>query len=173
MSSPLSSTSADQSIRDLYLGHHSWLLSRLQRRLNNRPDAEDLASETFTEIVAGPDLQAIREPRAYLTTIAKRLLFHFWRRRELEQAYLDRLARLPETLAPSPEERALLSEELAAIDRVLDGLPIQVKTAFLYSQLDGMGHQEIADLLGVSLKSVGRYLKQAMCHCYLAQAQLA
>jgi RNA polymerase sigma factor (sigma-70 family) len=164
----LSPSASTEQLRQLYVGHHSWLLQRLQRRLNNRHEAEDLVSDTFMEIVAQPDLQAIREPRAYLTTIAKRLLFHFWRRRDLEQAYLDRLAQLPQALAPSPEERLLLTEELAVIDRALEGLPVHVKAAFLFSQLDGMGHDEIARQLDVSLKSVGRYIKQAMRQCYLA-----
>src|SRR5450830_1556847 len=122
MSTPAAFVETSLSIKQLYQGHHSWLLLRLQRRLNNRPDAEDLASDTFTEIVARPDLQAIREPRAYLTTIAKRLLYHFWRRRDLEKAYLEQLLHLPEALSPSPEERCLLLEELHAIDGALDGL---------------------------------------------------
>lgn len=42
-----------------------------------------------------------------------------------------------------------------------------MKTAFLYSQIDGLGYTEIAQLLGVSERTVRRYMKQALSHCYL------
>jgi DNA-directed RNA polymerase specialized sigma24 family protein len=38
------------------------------------------------------------EPRAYLLTIARRLVFETWRRRDLERAWLAELAALPEAL---------------------------------------------------------------------------
>ncbi len=155
----------DSTLRMLYLHHHRWLFGRLLARMGHREDAEDLASETFVQVATAPTGETIHEPRAYLTTIAKRLLFHFWRRRDLEQAYLAYLETLPETLSPSPEDRVLILETLGDIDRRLDGLPLIVRSAFLHAQLDGMGHDEIAETLGVSVRTVGRYLRQAMLQC--------
>ena len=37
----------------------------------------------------------IIEPRAFLTTVAKRVLFNYYRRQDLERAYLDALAQMP------------------------------------------------------------------------------
>ncbi|MNL84550.1 putative RNA polymerase sigma factor FecI [compost metagenome] len=56
------------------------------------------------------------------------------------------------------------------IDRVLHGLPLPVRSAFLYSQLDGLPQEEIAARLGVSVRTVARYLTQALRHCMLATA---
>jgi len=152
--------------------HHRWLLQHIHKRLRNRADAEDTASEAFCQMLgARVDPDSIEQPRAYLSTIARRLIFDRHRRRQLEQAYLERLAQLPEPVAPSAEEQLLLIEALVAIDQVLDGLPAIVKAAFLYSQLDGMSYVAIAARLQISERTVSRYMKQALRHCYLCEVQ--
>ena len=98
------------------------------------------------------------------------MLFQFWRRRDLEQAYLQALAHLPETLAPSPEERALLLEALEAVARALDGLPAKARRAFLMSQLDAMTYAEIGQKLGVSASMVRQYMAQGWRACAQAMA---
>lgn len=153
------------ALEALYKAHQPWLLGRLRRRLSNRADAEDVTSETFVQVVEQGGMADIREPRAFLTTIAKRVLFHLWRRQDLERAYLQTLMHLPESVALSAEERALLVEAIEQIDRALDSLPLPVKTAFLYSRLDGLTYPEIAAQLGVSLATVERYMKRALLQC--------
>ncbi|MDR6711123.1 RNA polymerase sigma-70 factor (ECF subfamily) [Pseudomonas hunanensis] len=152
--------------------HHRWLLQHVHKRLRNRADAEDTAAEAFCQMLgARVDPDTIEQPRAYLSTIARRLIFDRHRRRQLELAYLERLAHLPEQVAPSAEEQLLLIEALITIDQVLDGLPAIVKTAFLYSQLDGMSYVEIAGKLQLSERTVSRYMKQALRQCYLSELQ--
>ncbi|MNP03110.1 putative RNA polymerase sigma factor FecI [compost metagenome] len=114
-------------------------------------------------------LEELREPRAYLLTVGKRLLVNFYKRRSLEQAYLEALANLPEALAPSPEQRWLLLETLQALDELLDGLAPQVRRAFLWAQLEGLGYAQIAERLQVSERTVKRYMAQAYEHCLLAE----
>ncbi|PJM91021.1 FecR domain-containing protein [Achromobacter ruhlandii] len=101
----------------LYEAHHPWLLEWLRRRLGCRHDAADLAHDTFVRVLAGRPTEPIHEPRAFLTTLAQRTLYTFWRRRELERAYLDSLESLPQACAPSEEQRALVVEALMQIDR--------------------------------------------------------
>ncbi|MBC3207449.1 sigma-70 family RNA polymerase sigma factor [Pseudomonas sp. SWRI111] len=152
--------------------HHRWLLQHINRHLGNRADAEDTAADTFCQLLAARvDPDTIAQPRAYLSTIARRLIFDRHRRRKLQLAYLERLSALPEALAPSPEEQLQLMEALVAIDRALDGLPRLVKATFLYSQLDGMSYVAIAQKLGLSERTVSRYMKQALRQCYLSDVQ--
>ena len=87
------------------------------------------------------------------------------RRRDLERAYLETLAQLPQALSPSPEERALALEALCEIDAMLDGLPVPVRRAFLLCQLEGQTHADIAKTLGVSVGSVRLYIARALRQC--------
>ncbi|MEN4918944.1 sigma-70 family RNA polymerase sigma factor [Achromobacter spanius] len=153
------------SMSAMYSSHHGWLLGWLRRRLGSAADAADLAHDTFLRVLqqARPD---IREPRAFLSTIAGGVLANFYRRREVEQAFLRSLADMPEATAPSPETRAIVLETLVEIDRRLDGLPAPVRRAFLMAQVDGMKQSEIAAALGVSLPTVQRYVARALLQCF-------
>lgn len=160
-------SSAQQDFHALYREHSGWLRAWLGRKLGNACDAADLTHDTFIRVLMKQELAAIREPRAYLTTVAHGLMVNHLRRRELERRYLEALATLPEPEAPSPETQAVMLETLLALDAILDGLPARVRTAFLLVQLEGLGHADIAARLGVSVSSVRQYVARAMTHCLL------
>lgn len=156
---------------DWFEQHYVWLAGRMWRKTGCRFGAEDIASEAFLQLLERPDWQCTREPRALLTSIAQRLLYEVWRRRELEHAYLLWSATQPLATLPSPEDRAVMLERLVMIDRVLDGLTVKARRALLYSQLDGLTYPEISVLLGVSVRMVQKYMTEAMRRCYLAVGQ--
>ena len=87
-------SAAVDPVQALYEAHHSWLVARLRRKLGCAWDAADLAQNTFVRVpgTQRQQLQELLEPRAYLTTIAHRLLSNHLRRRQIERAYLDALA---------------------------------------------------------------------------------
>ncbi|VWC63220.1 RNA polymerase sigma factor [Burkholderia aenigmatica] len=162
--------SLHREIDALYTGHHAWLRGWLSRKLGCAHRAADLAHDTFMRLLARDEPIGADEPRAFLTTVAQRVLSNHWRREQIERAYLDVLAQRPEAYAPSPEERAVVLETLLEIDRLLDGLPLAAKRAFLLAQLDGLTQAEIARELGVSLATVKRYLVKAGTQCFFAMA---
>ncbi len=157
------------AVHELYTQHHSWLESWLRRRISNRADAADIAQDTFVRVVASCNALHIREPRHYLSTIAKGLLFDLFRRRSLEQAYLETLSQLPEAQQPSPEEHHILLEALLEIDQMLNGLPTKVKQTFILSQFEGLTYPEIAARLNISLRTVNNHMAKAIEHCCLMQ----
>ncbi|RDI18091.1 RNA polymerase sigma-70 factor (ECF subfamily) [Pseudacidovorax intermedius] len=151
----------------MYVEHQSWLQGWLRRKLGNAFDAADLTHDTFVRVLSRDDAPNIREPRAFLGTIAHGLMVNLLRRRSLEAAYLEALACHGEAASPSPEERALVVDALVQIDALLDGLPAKVRRAFLLLQLEGLTHAEIAAQLGVSVSSVRQYIARAMQNCLL------
>jgi RNA polymerase sigma-70 factor (ECF subfamily) len=159
-----------QAVGMLYRDHHGWLRGWLRQRLNDCADAADLAQDTFVRVLMAQSAEVIREPRPYLRTIARGLVIDLYRRRSLERAYLEALALLPEAVQPSLEEQALLLEALLEIDRMLDGLGPKVRQAFILSQLEGLTYNQIAERLGMSLRTVNKYMAKAMEHCCLAMA---
>ncbi|AVU78107.1 RNA polymerase sigma factor [Pseudomonas rhizophila] len=152
----------------LYRDHRRWLLAWLRRNVACPQRAEDLSQDTFVRLLGREELTAPREPRAFLVAIAKGLLFDYFRRAALEQAYLTELMLIPENEQPSLEEQQLIVEDLKAIDRLLGKLSSKARAAFLYNRLDGLSHAEIAERLGVSVPRVRQYLAQGMRQCYIA-----
>lgn len=154
----------------LYRDHHGWLFGWLRKKLGCSQRAADLAHDTFLRLLARDEPIVLQEPRAFLTTVAQRVLSNHWRREQIERAYQEALAQETQAFAPSPEERAMLLETLVEIDRLLSGLPAQAKRAFLLAQLDGMGQAEIAAELSISVSTVKRHLVRASAQCYFALA---
>jgi RNA polymerase sigma-70 factor (ECF subfamily) len=169
---PANDLSLRSAVNDLYCEHHGWLNGWLRKRLGNAFDAADLTQDTFVRVIKARSALDIREPRPYLSRIANGLLIDLFRRRSLEQAYLEALASLPEALQPSLEEQAILLQALVEIDRLLQGLGPKVKQVFMLSQFDGMTYPQIAEHMNISVRSVNNYMAKAMEHCCLMQLQL-
>lgn len=160
------------AVNDLYCEHHGWLNRWLRQRLGNVFDAADLTQDTFVRVLKARSALEIREPRPYLSRIANGLLIDLFRRRSLEQSYLQALAAMPEALQPSPEEQAIMLQALVEIDRLLQGLGPKVKQVLILSQFDGLSYPQIAAQLGISLRSVNKHMAKAMEHCCLMQIQM-
>ena len=79
------------ALNRLYSEHNSWLKGWLRVRLGNAADASDLAQDTFMRVLTQRKAPELREPRAYLSTVARSLMIDMFRRRALEQAYLEYL----------------------------------------------------------------------------------
>ncbi|MCU9950585.1 sigma-70 family RNA polymerase sigma factor [Pseudomonas sp. PDM13] len=169
------SSSASNDLGTFYRQHHNWLCGWLTFRMGDTWQAADLAQDTFVKVLLAVgqreqalQLGTLQEPRAYLTTVAKRVLLNHYRRQSLERAWQQALALLPEAEAPSPEQQLLLVEVLHEVDALLDGLPARVREAFLLAQLEGLTYGEIAARMDVCERSIKRYIAQALAHCMLA-----
>ena len=117
-----------------------------------------------------PQLHAPGVP--FWAKVAQSVLCNDYRRQKLERAYLEALAMLPEPVVPSLETQAILLETLIALDAALDGLERPVREAFLLSQVDGLGHTEIAQRLAVSVTTVKRYIIKAGALCIMLDHSL-
>ncbi|WP_454692186.1 sigma-70 family RNA polymerase sigma factor [Achromobacter aloeverae] len=164
-----------QNLHALYRNHHGWLYGWLRRRLGNAADAADLAQDAFLRLLTRPrDFDGFEGERAYLSTMARGLCADFWRRREIEQAWLAAQAALPEAVQPPVEHHAIVIETLYEVDAMLRRLPWKTAEAFVMAMAYGMTDKEISTELGVSDRMVRKYVSQAMMHCLsleLASAQ--
>ncbi|NIE73966.1 sigma-70 family RNA polymerase sigma factor [Pantoea sp. Ap-967] len=157
-----------QAVQSLYAEHHPWLCAWLRKRLGCFDHAQDLAQDTFIRVLLQRKAPELREPRAYLSSVARSLMIDRFRRRALEQAYLETLAARPEALDVSPEARLMIIETLLEIDRMLDGLGARTREIFLLAQLDGLSYVEIGKQLNVSVNTVKKHAVRALTHCLLA-----
>lgn len=151
----------------LYREHNNWLKGWLRVRLGNAADAADLAQDTFMRVMTARSDAPIREPRGYLSAIARSLLIDKSRRRAIEQAYLFALAQRPEPVEVSPEVRLSIIEMLVQVDSLLDELGTRTREIFLAVQLEGMSYVAAAERFGVSVTTVKNHLIRATTRCLL------
>ncbi|MBC3208546.1 sigma-70 family RNA polymerase sigma factor [Pseudomonas sp. SWRI111] len=150
------------TVDGLFRAHYRWLCTFVRRHLLDAASVEDIAAETFAQLLESPSLTAIREPRALLTTIAQRLLYQRWRRAALERQYRQQI---DIDFAPSPEDLVQLAQTFDRLDRSLHRLPAKVRSTFLLARIDGLTYPQIAAELGISQRSVSVYMARSQALC--------
>lgn len=154
----------------LYTDHHGWLVHWLRRKLGCSEQAADLAQDSFVRILASQvNPLLLREPRAYLTRIATRLVIDSVRRRQVEQAWYESWIGVHGNAAgsePAAEALVEMLDLLLAMTRMLEGLPEKPRKAFLWSRLKGVPYAEIAARLDVSVARVKQYIARVLLHCH-------
>ncbi|PHM73852.1 sigma-70 family RNA polymerase sigma factor [Xenorhabdus kozodoii] len=156
----------NQITQKLYANYYHWLCNWIRQNSACSNQAEDIVHEVFIKLMQSSDLEHIRQPKAFLMTIARRTLSNHWRRKKLEDNHLEYLIENTEILANSSEDQHLLLEQLEKIDETLDELPVKVRQTFLLTQLQGLRYKEVAENLGISISSVKNYLHQAHRECH-------
>lgn len=156
------------AMHELYVDHRGWLHTLLCRRLGCSHRAADLVQDTYLRLLTSKQTPTRAQAKPHLLQIAKGLVIDRYRRRQIEQAWLETLALQAQACAPSPEETALALEALVRIDQMLDGLKPKVRETFLLSRFDGLTYSEIAARLGIANATVRKYMLIAMQVCMAA-----
>jgi RNA polymerase sigma factor (sigma-70 family) len=142
-------------------------LLRFLRRFGPRVSAEDVRQEAFAKLVAANG--DIANPKAYLTATARNLALNDLRRQK--NAATDAHADI-ETIAPAytadPESQLIAAERAAAASAALDALEPRLRDALLLHIVDGITQPEVAERLGVSRRTVQRYIEAALSQLALA-----
>ena len=155
-------------LQNLYSEHHGWLYAWLCKRLGCSHNAADTAQNTFLRLLSSTSLPVIKEPRGFLTTTASRLIIDEFRRKKVEQEYLNNhfYYHGEQAVAPSSEELTLATEKLTAVIHMLEGLPRKCQRAFLMSKFENMPYADIARELDVSVSMVQQYITRAKLAYY-------
>ena len=142
------------------------LLQFLTRRAG-RNAAEDVAQDTWLRLRERSDPEAWRAPRAVLFTTAANLATDAHRRSTAADKLFSRddVGEGPASSGVDPEARADALGRLERLAAALEQLPPACREAFLLNRLDGLSHAQIAARLGISTKSVQRYIERALRAC--------
>jgi RNA polymerase sigma-70 factor (ECF subfamily) len=124
--------------------------------LRNSHDAEDVVQETFLKLYRGRVWEAIENERAFLARVAWRIAVDKLRRVRHEP--LD-----PELAlgGASPEQAAVTADWNAAVHRLVDALPPELRQPLALSTLDEMNSREIAEVMGIAEGTVRTRIMRA------------
>jgi len=150
---------------EVFVAHRNLLFTVAYEMLGSAADAEDVLQETWLRWV-GVDLDAVRDPRAYLVRITTRQaltrLRTLHRRRE---SYVGPW--LPEPLLTTPdvaEDVALADSVSMAMMLVLETLRPTERAVFLLREVFDLGYEEIARTVGKSPATVRQIASRARSH---------
>lgn len=146
-----------------YGTHHARVFSFLLRLSGRRDTAEDLAQETWLKLArAAPSLREDTRLAPLLFTIARNA-FVSWRR----WAMLD-LSRLvmfgfdaAGLTSTAPDVLHDQREEIAILERALQGLPVTSREVLLLVGVEGFEQEEAATILGIQHPALRKRLSRA------------
>jgi RNA polymerase sigma-70 factor (ECF subfamily) len=162
-------------VERLFAQHGGALRAFFYRRVRARPDAAELAQEVYVRMLRVGTTDEIRNPEAYLYTVASNLAKEHKVLEQRGAATLDvEDATLQEQLAELPGAIAEIDTErrVKRLREVLRQLPPKCQAAVTLQYWHGMSYQEIAAQLGISTHMVKKYLSQALAHCRRRMARL-
>jgi len=162
-------------VERLFSEHGGALRAFLYRRVRKHPDAAELAQEVYVRMLRVTDMDSIRNPEAYLYTVASNLAKEHARNERRDAAALDVDDPLvQEQLAELPSFGGQLDHEqrIRRLREVLQQLPAKCQAAVVLQYWHGQSYEEIAQRLGVSTHMVKKYLSQALLHCRRRMARL-
>lgn len=124
------------------------------RIVGDTDSAEDIVQEAFTKVWAVVrEGQIVNNFKAYMYMSVRNECLTFLRQQH-ETSEIDSL--------PEIEENDIdTSERDARIWKAIDSLPTQCREIFLMSKRDGLTNQEIADEMGISIKTVKNQMTKA------------
>lgn len=140
----------------------------LSVRLRNVHDVPDVAQEVFLRLLRVERQDAIRNPEAYLFTIASHVLHQHTLRRSTDALLVDiteAASELATAAGEDPAAKADYAGRIEILEHALKRLPPKVGAALVMHRIGGYTVQEIADHLGVARDTVKKYLMRAAEHC--------
>ncbi len=143
------------------------LLGFLRARVNSG-DVEDIAQKAYLQLLQHPDPAEIQNPKAYLFRTANNLMLNHVRHQRVRSDHVEINVDPDAVMSSLPLPDAAL-EGMRELDRlrvVLSELPPLCRHAFLLHRIDGLTHAQIARHLGISQKTVERYIIRAFDLCY-------
>ncbi|HEV7247121.1 MAG TPA: sigma-70 family RNA polymerase sigma factor [Shinella sp.] len=149
----------------LYAAHRPALVRYATRILGSREAAEDIVQDAFLRFSPANAYGAsASQTLAYLYRIVRNLCLDLIKRRKIEMRERDiepPFWSMPRAI-DTPEETALLSDEVRMITEVLDGFPLDVRVAVEMHRFGGYTLEEVAAHLGISVATAHRHVRAAL-----------
>ena len=139
--------------------------------IKSEEDANDITQDVFTTLWATPRVWKDNpHPESYIYTMAKYMALNFVKHKNVEQQYQERIQEecLIKELMDSDDKmiNSIYYKDICLLVRIaIEHFPEQRKKIFTLSRFKHLSNRQIADILGISVRTVEHQI-------YLALAEL-
>lgn len=152
----------------LFRKYYIQLCAYSRRYVGRKDIAEELVSETFFNIWKNREALEIHSSlKGYLFHAVCNNSLSFLRKQKREES-LDEFLEISNdihtavTSDESPSDSLIFSDLNEAITKAVDALPSQQKKAFCLKRYEGKKNAEIAEIMGISVKTVEMHLSRSV-----------
>lgn len=147
----------------LFRMYYPKLLTFIHGLLADRPLAEEIAQDVFLRLWINREKIDLRLSfDSYLYTIAKNIVLNFYKKKEIEQRYIDHALHALDTETPEAEAPFYYQDLLALVEQAVSEMPPQQQKVFRLSREEGLLNAEIAEKLGISKRTVEKHIYSSL-----------
>jgi RNA polymerase sigma-70 factor (ECF subfamily) len=153
---------ARERIERLYREEGPRLARRLRARLRSGEEAKEVLHEGFARLLGSASLAALRQPEAFLNRILANLVIDRGRRGSARPTLLPLDGETEPATRADQADGVELEQTRARYRAALAALPPRTREVFLLHRLDELGYKAIAELLGISPRTVEWHVAEAV-----------
>jgi RNA polymerase sigma-70 factor (ECF subfamily) len=133
------------------------------------PEPEDVVQSSFSKLAGVSRLEEIKNPRAYLYTIARHYIIDYHKQSNRTESYKKSVQQdldHAESMSPSTAEQVLMGKErLATLIKALNKLPKKQRRLVILNRFHGLTCKEIGERENMQAKAVQRQIHRALTRC--------
>lgn len=153
----------EKSIDLLFDKYYTYLCNVIYRVINDSDYAEDIVQEIFMDIWRKRETLNVQTSlRAYLRRAAVNRSLNHIRKQRMKFAEDENAVLAIESSSIDGQVTMEKNELEKRIHESIDALPPKCKLVFSMSRFENMSYQEIADALGISIKTVENQISKAL-----------
>jgi RNA polymerase sigma-70 factor (ECF subfamily) len=138
--------------------HEAALRAWLRGKTGLAFDIDDIVQETYAILAAKASIEGIANPKTYAFQVAYSVILQ-----QLPIAMVADIGTLEAEIDdPSPEQTMLARDELQRVQRAIEALPRQTRTAFVLRRVEGLSQAEIARRMNLSEHTVEKHIARGI-----------
>jgi RNA polymerase sigma factor (sigma-70 family) len=148
-------------ITQVFMEHNVFLKKFLTRFLDREQDIEDVMQETYLKAYRYEKDGTIKQPKAFLFTIAKNIAITELNRKSQRMTTYIEECQAPFVMVSenNTENEIEAKQTLAIYCDAVAALPEKSRRVYMLRKVYGLRHKEIAKQLGMSISSVEKHLR--------------
>ena len=153
------SQGSEQAFEEIYHLYSPRLFGRLMKLVKSEAYTQEILQDVFLKIW---DHRASIDPeksfRSFLFKIAENKAYDFFRKAARDKERESELIALATTEYTIIEELKSDEDNLAMLQKAINGLPPQRQQVFRLCKLEGKTYKEVSDLLGISVSTISDHI---------------
>jgi RNA polymerase sigma-70 factor (ECF subfamily) len=163
----VSSDPAKPTLLSTLVRHYDELVDHIRRRFGDRGMARDVVHDVCVQLLERGETEDVRTPLALLRKISNDTAISRYRSDRRRAVWVQAISELPEVActAATPMSRYDAEREFQLLVDAIAGLPSRCQAVFVMHKIHEIPQVEVADRLGISIKTVEKHLRLGLAAC--------
>ena len=163
VSSLITRNSSQRALQLLFDRYRIPLYNKAFKLLNCHFRAEEAVADVFLKVWSNRKaLQACLQLRAYLFTAVHNRCIDYLRKQRAEECYAPERLPVHQLVSTTPEQDMVSKELITHLQEAINQLPPKGRAIFRLSREEGLTYSEIAEHLGISVKTVETHMRRSL-----------